>query len=315
MKCIFCLKEKNSSDEHIFPEAIGGHLIFYEVCSDCNKLLGRKVDHHLSNCFFIKAKKTILGLHDKNGEIPDIFGTVPMVDNPDIKIHTTISEIGRPLRIKVLPYINKTFEANILKKINFHGDQSESDNLFIMVNKSLKREKLTQLSRDDFEKNITHKKISNPVINKKFITGINNIGKSIAKISYELAYFLWGSDLLNDKHYNRIREWLIFPDDIDSDEISDRWLLVEFYTDQMENIFDDKQNHVALFGTNPQKELICSIRIFDTYYAKVRLTDCISLKNIYSNPIIVNDTISKNLIIFDLFTEMRKGTLYKSGHV
>jgi hypothetical protein len=41
MKRIFCLEEKPSSDEHVFPEAIGGTLHIDRVCESCSNLRRR----------------------------------------------------------------------------------------------------------------------------------------------------------------------------------------------------------------------------------------------------------------------------------
>ena len=36
MRCIFCLKERDPSLEHVFPAAIGGTLTIDRVCKPCN---------------------------------------------------------------------------------------------------------------------------------------------------------------------------------------------------------------------------------------------------------------------------------------
>ena len=47
MKCIICKEEKNESDEHIIPEALGNKkLITKRVCKDCNNRLGYNVDDY-----------------------------------------------------------------------------------------------------------------------------------------------------------------------------------------------------------------------------------------------------------------------------
>ena len=41
LKCIICRQEKEKSDEHIIPEALGNKkLITQRVCEECNNKLG-----------------------------------------------------------------------------------------------------------------------------------------------------------------------------------------------------------------------------------------------------------------------------------
>lgn len=48
--CIFCREVKQEfTPEHVFPAAIGGGFVVFNVCSECNEDLGKGVDNDLSN--------------------------------------------------------------------------------------------------------------------------------------------------------------------------------------------------------------------------------------------------------------------------
>ena len=77
MKCIFCKEEKSAdqfSDEHVFPETIGGSFHIYTVCKDCNSTLGREVDPKLSEHIFVIPIRYCLGLLGKKGRIRPLKG-------------------------------------------------------------------------------------------------------------------------------------------------------------------------------------------------------------------------------------------------
>ena len=55
-KCIFCLNKFDDSkktEEHVFPEAIGGSFSIFNLCKPCNDKLGANADSHLINNLFI----------------------------------------------------------------------------------------------------------------------------------------------------------------------------------------------------------------------------------------------------------------------
>ena len=71
MRCIFCMKDRPPSDEHIFPLAIGGSLHTQRVCRECNSILGSTVDAPLSDHIFIVIRRAELGLKGNSNTIPD----------------------------------------------------------------------------------------------------------------------------------------------------------------------------------------------------------------------------------------------------
>jgi hypothetical protein len=63
MKCIICTNEfEKLTNEHIFPESMGGSIITKNVCKSCHSKLGQEVDcivaTFLCNCHAIVKNKT-----------------------------------------------------------------------------------------------------------------------------------------------------------------------------------------------------------------------------------------------------------------
>ena len=53
--CIVCWENTSAiSDEHVIPEALGGHYHIKSVCRDCNSRMGSHVDSMLVNHTFSK---------------------------------------------------------------------------------------------------------------------------------------------------------------------------------------------------------------------------------------------------------------------
>ena len=72
--CIFCGQEKESSLEHVIPEAIGNNSFTTNiVCTDCNSALGATIDGKFVNSFPIEMKRGMLGLKGYKGNIPQVL--------------------------------------------------------------------------------------------------------------------------------------------------------------------------------------------------------------------------------------------------
>ena len=66
MNCIICGYEKEESDEHIIPEALGNEkLITKRVCEYCNNRLGSNVDSYLTDHPLVKIIRINNGLKGK----------------------------------------------------------------------------------------------------------------------------------------------------------------------------------------------------------------------------------------------------------
>lgn len=100
MRCIFCLNERDPSEEHVFPLAIGGRLIINRVCKPCNDCLGANVDVMLTDHNAILLKRAEFGIGERCGKDIDpwrrVFGDGILASNPEVKIYLVPNpETGR----------------------------------------------------------------------------------------------------------------------------------------------------------------------------------------------------------------------------
>lgn len=107
--CILCMQRKQMTEEHIFPESIGGTVTFFKLCKQCNSYLGEKVDANLCNAwpiararlhFGITGKQKTVRLHKRNVTLSsgDKVRMVPDIRTGEIEFYLEPRIIGRCLR-------------------------------------------------------------------------------------------------------------------------------------------------------------------------------------------------------------------------
>jgi hypothetical protein len=75
-RCVICTSTVEASgrtDEHVFPEAIGGTLVYRELCKRCNDELGSSADVALTDHFAIQGFRKKFRLAGKTGKVPVPF--------------------------------------------------------------------------------------------------------------------------------------------------------------------------------------------------------------------------------------------------
>src|SRR5882724_408500 len=106
MKCILCLVDKNNSefsDEHVFPEAIGGTLRIKTVCKQCNDYLGHSVDVHLAEHEFVRSIRLSLGLAGKSKTPPNPLERGVSPTDPTQKFRYVLDAEGQPESLYQVP--------------------------------------------------------------------------------------------------------------------------------------------------------------------------------------------------------------------
>lgn len=75
-RCVICgetVGGASRSEEHVFPGAIGGTLVYPELCKPCNDTLGSTVDVALTDHIGILGFRQKFGLTGKTGKVPVPF--------------------------------------------------------------------------------------------------------------------------------------------------------------------------------------------------------------------------------------------------
>ena len=77
-KCIICYTPDNDErfkgpPEHIIPYALGNReLVINDVCVECNKLMGSKLDIVITTSLFASAYREKYALKGHSGSVPSI---------------------------------------------------------------------------------------------------------------------------------------------------------------------------------------------------------------------------------------------------
>jgi hypothetical protein len=82
------------SDEHVFPEAIGGMYKIKNVCRECNSKLGGNIDVLLTNNLIVEMKRTIYDLRGQSGKQPWALKEGCLKENQNHEFHMAHDKNG-----------------------------------------------------------------------------------------------------------------------------------------------------------------------------------------------------------------------------
>lgn len=223
MRCIICLKSEPKggfSEEHIFPESLGGNLTTRQVCKPCNDYLGHSVDAPLINHTFIAIARMNLGLAGKTGQVPNPLELATLEGQPDQKVRFPIDpRKPGPHKIYTYPRVQRT-EQNGEAVIQFNIDVDDDKRFGTIINTALRRAGVAQLPPAEIEqlkKSVVH--TENPRLHVKLDLDIHDYRRGIIKIAYELACMWLGDGYLDDPTATVLRDCMRdkgMPSDISS---------------------------------------------------------------------------------------------------
>lgn len=218
MKCIFCLEDRPSSVEHVFPDAIGGTLTIERVCKPCNDRLGAQVDSLLTDHGLILLKRAQLGMRDSSGRMIDpfrsLFRQARMADDSAQKVELRADAKTDEL----VPYLfhKSTTEelADGTKIIRATIDASDTSEIGKIIQRTRRREGLPPLSDTELEAQIAaaiagKQTREHPEIKLSFDVDIREYKRAVAKIAYELAWLWLGDDYLADPTAGALRKLIL----------------------------------------------------------------------------------------------------------
>ncbi len=211
-KCIICYHEFPEalfSEEHVFPESIGGRLVIRNVCRECNSDLGSIVDAPLVNHYYISLVRTALDIKGKSGKIPNPFGTGTLTSDPAQKIRVSLDANEESLGLYIVPNPSFTTLENGSQQVQLVVDKKDSENIGTIIRKVAERKGLPCPSIEDIEKNMSEERELYPQIKLNFTLDILHYKRSILKIAYELAHYWLGDDYFNDPIGRMIRDCML----------------------------------------------------------------------------------------------------------
>ncbi|MGR6342355.1 HNH endonuclease [Priestia megaterium] len=276
MRCIICkqLKE-NLTEEHIFPDAIGGTLTLKNVCKECNNKLGHSVDHHLVDNWFIQAERLSLKLRGKSGKLPNPLGNGVLKENPKQKVRYHFNSDGNPREVYLVPHIEKETKDDDTEIIKISIDRKDKDKLPGIINKISKRYGKPELSYEQIEKQVHEETILTPSIEMQLTMDIVQYKRAILKIAYELAYYWLGDEYFNDSIGERIRKCIL--DDNFSEDFSSSYSIkssIDLIGEQSIFNFRDEEpkNHIAFMIVDGH-QINCYVRIFSIFEGLIQVSE------------------------------------------
>ncbi len=277
MLCIFCLKEKPSSLEHIFPSAIGGTIITDRVCRDCNSILGSRVDAALSDALLIRLRRAKLGLAGNSGVVPhwsELFtGKVKLANSTGDRVQTTFDQVSGKLNHRLLYRANDfvTPEGKKVQQITL--DIRDKDKIPTIIRRERKRRGLSPLRAEQLaaEANVFQiNTIYTPVfqVTHEFATPF--LRHALFKIAYELAFIWLGEGYLEDRASTELREAIV-----SSDETSTDWLpgAISFQADGISQLWHANEAHHLAYASIQENQVIIYLRIFDILSAAISVSN------------------------------------------
>lgn len=191
-RCIFCLEDLlHPTEEHVFPESVGGTLVTNQVCKLCNDYLGSDVDAPLVNTFLVQAIRLCLGLEGKTGT-PNPLVKGALAANPKQAVHLPLDSEGKFVPI-LLPRVERS-EG----KARISVDASQKDSLLKIVNKVRERASLAPLTQADVDAGSQVANLGRVAIEVPLKHDLTAPYRALIKIAYELGVRWLGPAFLDD---------------------------------------------------------------------------------------------------------------------
>jgi hypothetical protein len=218
MRCIFCLKERSPSVEHVFPEAIGGRLKIDRVCKPCNEWLGAKVDVLLTDDDFVILKRAELEMQHRAGNPVDpwakVFRNGTLANDPDQRVQIVRDPVTGQLQPKLMYKSVRTKLDDGSENVRITLDASDGDKIGKIIQRERRRAKMDPLSEHEIAALVAAAKrqmgsIERPEVLHKPVVNLSNYQRGISKIIYELAWLWLGDDYLADPAAEQLRNVIL----------------------------------------------------------------------------------------------------------
>jgi hypothetical protein len=207
MRCFFCLEEREPTEEHVFPDAIGGTLTTDRVCKSCNDVLGAKVDVLLTEHPMILIKRAEFGMIDRAGRAIDpmrkMFGIGTLVNEPEKRIQLVPDPNTGRLQPKMMYHSTRTKRDDGTEAIQITLDESQIGEVEKIIQRERKRAGLDPAPDHEIEaclaairQQITS--IEQPEVLYSLRIDTYDFQRGICKVIYELACLWLGDAYLDD---------------------------------------------------------------------------------------------------------------------
>ena len=178
--CIICWQpQREFSDEHVIPEALGGYYHIRNVCKKCNSHLGSHVDSKLVNHLISRFARYTGNLTGKSKTLP----------NPFIGTHTLATDPSQKVRIHL--DTDGVFHPRLVPKIDYDLDHDRQELRLSVVVDTSDRDKVLPSIEKKYGLDIDRQSLlieSSPVtVRTRFSVDTLEFKIGMLKIAYEFA--------------------------------------------------------------------------------------------------------------------------------
>lgn len=292
-KCILCHRDGQiMSDEHVIPDAIGGHYHIYSICRDCNSKLGYAVDKHLLNNWLTICKRYEHHLAGKSTVPHPLLGEGTMEDGQKVRVEIDKEGNLYPHLIPSAPIVS---DDN--KQISFSVDSRDEKSASGISNSILKRKGIDS-SKYKIESHRRVEQIEHSLVKMQHAIDIKSYILSLLKIAYEFTVdkcpeyvndpmSLLYADILLSGDVNRVDEIKVMANHFLSRDFS----ILEDYIDN-----NDKRH--ILFLTEIGGKLTCFIKLFDVFEILIQMSDKTYGFDILNGVVAINDFEKRNCVFY-----------------
>ena len=267
--CIICHHDNvELSDEHIIPDSMGGYIHCYNVCKDCNSMLGELVDKHLINHFFIQGSRHNHNLKGKKDAIPNpLLGDAVLTTGEKVRVEE-VNGIITPHLLPTAPVIsddNRSFHIVL--------DKRDEKLISSIAQKMYKKMGLKyggfKIVSEREESQLIH-----PIIEKRSVIDLKKYKIGILKIAYESCVQLF-PNYENDSIGHLYAEILYAADLNRLDEVP---FVGDGFHDPFESLlsqfldYSNRKRHYIVFYLHGN-ELYCIVKLFDVFNQCLKMSD------------------------------------------
>lgn len=274
MRCMFCLKDRPESLEHVFPLAIGGCLTTLRVCEPCNSFLGREVDAGLTDNVLMVLRRSQLGLVGNSGKVPDPFSTIfrhgTLAERPDHRVVVQFNPKERKLDVRLLHHESTVTLADGREVKQILVDASDAASLRKILQRERKRAGLPPATPEELEKelaNVERRTLEHPSVKHSVEINEGGLRRGILKIVYALAFLWLGEEYLDDPIATQLRAAILTGEERSLGDIRGEITGAQD-CDAFHFWSPNKDMHFA-YTTCTEQGIVLCVRIFDFAAARI----------------------------------------------
>jgi hypothetical protein len=252
-RCIICTIPKPIAafnKEHVIPDAIGGRVVIYHVCIDCNSNLGEQADHHLTDHLLILMFRS----EHHIGGAPNPFPEGRLLDDPRQIVYTEVKDGVLVPKMRV-----QKLETDTPGIIQFTGGTKDQKAIRAAIDKTFKRNNLPPITDEEFNERLSETPIAGMTVD----VPVDDFyyARALAKIAYEMTWRWLGNSYIDDELAPAIRHFIRYGEsDSDCSFIQTCRLLTE---DESAKIVVPTDHTIILEFS--EKSITCTVSIANIF--------------------------------------------------